>query len=248
MRARCFTSWPSSYSAEAAVQARENADEQVVQAREALGLGIDQIAPSSNQQPDLEVELGGGLDRPQIGASANLVGDGVRIAGVGLVLAATVPWRARLTVRPGRRAWRPHSLPCSPWQQKNSSAPRQAGLFFTDLRCTELTIAPSAYFPPFWERRVCEATRPRPIDRSSVMAIPESHRFLAKAPAPRRRIPSVPAFRKICVQAATRTFTDIRGSRGAEGKPDLLAASNCGPVSRRQSSRSVPAVGRKLPA
>jgi len=58
-----------------------------VQARQALGLGIDQIAPSSNQQPDLEVELGGGLDRPQIGAGAHLVGDSARIAGVGLVLA-----------------------------------------------------------------------------------------------------------------------------------------------------------------
>lgn len=60
---------------EAALQARENADEEVVQAREALGLGIDQIAPSSNQQPDLEGDLGGGFDRPQIGAGANLVGD-----------------------------------------------------------------------------------------------------------------------------------------------------------------------------
>jgi hypothetical protein len=47
----------------------------------------------------------------------------------------------------------------------------------------------------------------------------ESHRFLAKVPAPRRRVPSVPAFRKMRVQAAARAFTDIGGSRRAEGKP-----------------------------
>jgi hypothetical protein len=33
------------------------------------------------------------------------------------------------------------------------------------------------------------------------------------------RVRSVPAFRKMRVQAATRTFTDVGGSRGAEGKP-----------------------------
>jgi hypothetical protein len=62
----------------------------------------------------------------------------------------------------------------------------------------------------------------------------KSHRFLAKVPAPGHRVPSVPAFRKMRVQAATRTFTDVGGCRGAEGKPsrsqpagvsrDLLAA------------------------
>jgi hypothetical protein len=62
----------------------------------------------------------------------------------------------------------------------------------------------------------------------------KSHRFLAKVPSPRHRVPSVPAFRKMRVQAATRSFTDVGGSRGAEGKPsrsrpagvprDLLAA------------------------
>jgi len=31
------------------------------------------------------------------------------------------------------------------------------------------------------------------------MTIPESHRFLAKVPAPRRRVRSVPAFRKMRV-------------------------------------------------
>jgi hypothetical protein len=79
---------PLGVEVEAALQARKNADEQIVQACEALGLGIDQIAPSSNQQPDLKVELGGGFDRPQLGAGANLVGDGACIARVGLVLAA----------------------------------------------------------------------------------------------------------------------------------------------------------------
>src|SRR6516165_12586953 len=47
----------------------------------------------------------------------------------------------------------------------------------------------------------------------------KSHRFLAKVPSPRHRVPSVPAFPKMRVQAATRTFTDVGGSRGAEGKP-----------------------------
>ena len=37
----------------------------------------------------------------------------------------------------------------------------------------------------------------------------KSHRFLAKVPSPRHRVPSVPAFPKMRVQAATRTFTDV---------------------------------------
>jgi transposase-like protein len=55
-------------------------------------------------------------------------------------------------------------------------------------------------------------------DRRSRSRSPESHRFLAKVPAPRRRVRSVPAFRKMRVQAATRTFTDV----SARPKP-LLA-------------------------
>ena len=37
----------------------------------------------------------------------------------------------------------------------------------------------------------------------------KSHRFLAKVPAPRHRVPTVPSFWKMRVQAATRTFTDV---------------------------------------
>ena len=55
-------------------------------------------------------------------------------------------------------------------------------------------------------------------DRRSQSRSPESHRFLAKVPAPRRQVRSVPAFRKMRVQAATRTFTDV----SARPKP-LLA-------------------------
>ena len=73
---------------EAGFQAGKDADEQVVHACQALGLSLDQIAASADEQPDLEVDLGGGLDRAQIGAGANLVGDGAGVARVGLVLAA----------------------------------------------------------------------------------------------------------------------------------------------------------------
>ena len=73
---------------EAALEAGEDADQQVVQARQALGLRLDQVAAAADQQPDLEVELGGGLDRAQVGAGADLVGDGAGVARVGLVLAA----------------------------------------------------------------------------------------------------------------------------------------------------------------
>src|SRR5580692_5287413 len=73
-----------------------------------------------------------------------------------------------------------------------------------------------------------------------------SHRFLAKAPAPHRRVPSVPGFRKMRVQAA-RTFTDIGGSRGAEGKPGrsrpggerLSQAQSIRRLSRRESCSPV---------
>jgi hypothetical protein len=52
--------------------------------------------------------------------------------------------------------------------------------------------------------------------QTSVMAIPGKSRFRAKVPAPCRQIRPVPAFRKTRVQAATRTFTDIGGSRRSQ--------------------------------
>ena len=36
-----------------------------MQAAEPLGLRFDEIAPAADQQPDLEVDLGGGLDGPR---------------------------------------------------------------------------------------------------------------------------------------------------------------------------------------
>src|ERR1700731_2141003 len=47
-------------------------------------------------------------------------------------------------------------------------------------------------------------------------ASPESHRFLAKIPAPRRRDPPVPAFRKMRVQASGNLFPAYQ----KRGEPD----------------------------
>jgi hypothetical protein len=44
-------------------------------------------------------------------------------------------------------------------------------------------------------------------------------RYSDFGPSLARRVPTVPSFRKMRLQAATRTFTDVGGSRGAEGKP-----------------------------
>jgi hypothetical protein len=63
----------------------------------------------------------------------------------------------------------------------------------------------------------------------------ESHRFIAKVPALRHRVRPVPAFRKMRVEAATRTFTDIGGSRRAEGK---LTRSR--PAGAAESARTIP--------
>jgi len=73
---------------EGALQAGKDADQKIVQTRQALGLPVDQIAAPADQQADLEVEFAGRLDRAQIAAGADLVGDGAGIARVGLVLAA----------------------------------------------------------------------------------------------------------------------------------------------------------------
>lgn len=83
---------------EAALQAGKDAGEKIVHAAQTLGLGMDEIAPSPNQQPDIEIDLGGGFHRTQIGSHWDLIGDGAGVARIGLVLAAD---RARLTARPG---------------------------------------------------------------------------------------------------------------------------------------------------
>jgi len=73
---------------EGPLQAREDADQEIVQAREPLGLRRDQIATTTDQQAQLEVELAGRLDRTQVLTDAHLLGDHPNVAGVGLVLAA----------------------------------------------------------------------------------------------------------------------------------------------------------------
>jgi hypothetical protein len=72
---------------EAGFQAWKDTNQQVVRAGQALGLGIDQVAPPTDEQPDLEIAFGRRIDRPQVGAGADLVGDGARVARIGLVLA-----------------------------------------------------------------------------------------------------------------------------------------------------------------
>ena len=80
--------WSFGPEVEAGFQAREDADEQIVHARQTLGLRIDEVASPAHQQPDLQIEFGRRLDRAQVGPGADLVGDGPGVARVGLVLAA----------------------------------------------------------------------------------------------------------------------------------------------------------------
>jgi hypothetical protein len=70
------------------LQAWENADQEIVQSGEPLGLCSDQIATSADQQAQLEVELTGRLDRAQVPTDVHLLGDHARVTEVGLLLAA----------------------------------------------------------------------------------------------------------------------------------------------------------------
>jgi len=79
---------PLGLEVEAGFQARKDAHQQVVHAGQALGLGIDQVAAPADEQPDLEIEFARRIDRPQVGAGADLVGDGACVTRIGLVLAA----------------------------------------------------------------------------------------------------------------------------------------------------------------
>jgi hypothetical protein len=78
-----------------------DAHEEAVQTAQAAGLFVNQVAPASNQETKLEVDLGAGLDRPQVVSGAHLVGDDAGIPGIALGLAAGRPLRARFTARPG---------------------------------------------------------------------------------------------------------------------------------------------------
>ena len=82
-------------------QAGEDANQQVVHPGKALGLRLDQVAAPTDQQPDLEVEFGRRLDRAQIVARADLVGDGASVARVGLVLAADGALAGTVDGQPG---------------------------------------------------------------------------------------------------------------------------------------------------
>ena len=59
-----------------------------MQAAKAAGLLVNQVAAASDQETKLEVDLGAGLDRPQVVAGAHLVGDDAGVARVALGLAA----------------------------------------------------------------------------------------------------------------------------------------------------------------
>ena len=86
--ARQQMQWSFGPEIEAGFQTWEDTDEQVVHARQPLGLRIDQVASPAHQQSDFQIEFGRRLDGAQIGPGADLVGDGPGVTWVGLVLAA----------------------------------------------------------------------------------------------------------------------------------------------------------------
>ena len=80
--------WSLGLEVEAGFQAGEDADKQVAHAGQALRLRLHDVATPAGQQPDLKVQLAGGLDRPQVRPGTDLVGDGASVARVGFVLTA----------------------------------------------------------------------------------------------------------------------------------------------------------------
>src|ERR1700719_2300201 len=97
----------------------------------------------------------------------------------------------------------PHSISRSPVSGETPQRPRIAspGIISTKSRLALRTKG----FDPFAE-----------ILRAS----PESHRFLAKVPAPRRRDTPLPAFRKMRVQASGNLFPAYQ-KRGEPDEPAL---------------------------
>jgi hypothetical protein len=71
-----------------ALKARVDRGEQITQAADPPRLVCHQLASASDEQPDFDVELGGGLDGTQVAAVADLVGDHRGVTRVALVLAA----------------------------------------------------------------------------------------------------------------------------------------------------------------
>jgi hypothetical protein len=76
---------------EYALEAWVDAHEQAVQTAKATGLFVNQVAAASHQETQLEVDLGAGLDRPQVVSGAHLIGDDAGIPGIALGLAAGRP-------------------------------------------------------------------------------------------------------------------------------------------------------------
>ncbi len=84
---------------EGALQAGKDADQKIVQTRQALGLPVDQIAAPADQQADLEVEFAGRLIGRR-SLRARTWSAMVRASrGSDLFSPPLVPWRARLTAR-----------------------------------------------------------------------------------------------------------------------------------------------------
>jgi hypothetical protein len=71
-----------------ALEARMDRGEQVAQPVDAARLVADQLAATTDEQPDLGVQLAGGLDRAQVAPVTHPVGDDRGVARVALVLAA----------------------------------------------------------------------------------------------------------------------------------------------------------------
>ena len=62
--------------------------EKITQARKASGLIDNDFAAPTDEQANVDIDLGLDLDRPQVGAGSREIGDGCRIARIGLVLSA----------------------------------------------------------------------------------------------------------------------------------------------------------------
>lgn len=76
---------------ELTLKAGEHADKQIVKPRQALGLGIDQIAAPANHESDLEGDLAGCENRPEIRADADCSAMVCESRGSDLFSPPTVP-------------------------------------------------------------------------------------------------------------------------------------------------------------
>jgi hypothetical protein len=84
-----------------ALQPRVDRGQQVAQPVDAARLVADEFTAARDEQSDLGVELAGRLDRSQVAAVANLVGDDCGVARVALVLAAADALAGAVDRQPG---------------------------------------------------------------------------------------------------------------------------------------------------